>query len=422
MKERMRFIGNFVFILFLFVLLYSFAMFQGGFVSWFLFFSFLPMFLYHIGLLLYPLKNWKVTRKISRQIIRAGDSATIHVKIQRRFPFPLYYCVFEEILPDSLKKLDSRKDKYNFMDDPDKLFVNRQIKKIIFPSIRRVVEFSYTLEQVPRGEHHLHALRVRTGDVFGFVRKEHVFELPNRLIAYPNERPVRLKGKSANFEQGSTASYMLNLKNTNVATGIREYMPGDKFSWIDWKQTAKKNAVMTKEFEQEKSTDIVLILDGCAYEGMNYLAFEAAVEMTISFMEEIRKQSSQVGLVTIGEKAVRFPLMDGPGQLNMVKQHLTRFQPVRKQPFSVKLKEEMIRMDSGNIIVIFTNNLDSGLRDAIKKLKQRSKRIMIIFIQSANKIQQLNQEKTRQLKLDGVNIVTMSESELLMNPIEVRLT
>ncbi len=422
MKERVRFTGNFVFILFLFLLLYSFAMFQGGFVSWFLFFSFLPIFLYHIGLLLYPLKEWRVTRKISRQINRAGDSVTIHVHMKRKIPFPLYYCVFEEVLPESLKKIDSRKDKYHFMDDPNQLFVNRQVKKIIFPSVRRAVEFSYTLEQVPRGEHHLQAIRIRTGDVFGFVRKTQVFELPDRLIAYPNERPVRLMEQSANFEQGSTASYMINLKNTNVATGIREYMPGDKFSWIDWKQTAKKNTVMTKEFEQEKSTDIMLVLDGCEYEGMNYLAFEAAVEMTVSFMEEIRKQSSQVGLVTIGEKAVHFPLRNEPGQINMVKQHLTHIQPVGKKPFSMKLKEEVMKMDSGNILVIFTNNLNSGLRGAIKKMKQRSKRVMVIYIQSENKIRQLNQEKARELKLDGVNVVTMSEADLLKNPIEVKLT
>lgn len=422
MKERVRFIGNFVFILFLFLLLYSFAMFQGGFVSWFLFFSFLPIFVYHIGLLLYPLKKWKVTRNVSRQIIRAGDSVTVQVKMKRKIPFPLYYCVFEEVLPETLKKIDSQKDKYNFLDDPEQLLADRQIKKIIFPSIRREVTLSYTLEQVPRGEHHFHALRVRTGDVFGFVRKAHLFELPDRLIAYPNERPIRLMGHAANFEQGSTSSYMLNLKNTNVATGIREYMPGDKFSWIDWKQTAKKNTVMTKEFEQEKNTDILLVLDGCAYEGMNNLAFEAAVEMTVSFMEELRKQSSQVGLVTIGEKAVHFPLRNAPGQMDMVKQHLAYIQPVGEQPFSVKLKEEMMKLESGNILVIFTNNLDMGLRDTVKKMKQRSKRVLIIFIQSSSKIQQLQQEQTRAFELDGVNLVTMSESELLMNPIEVRLT
>jgi len=420
MKERMRFIGNFVFILFLFLLLYSFAMFQGGFVSWFLFFSFLPIFIYHIGFLLYPLKKWQITRSVSRHINRAGDNVTIHVQIKRKIPFPLYYCVFEEVLPDSLKKIDSRKDKYNFMDDPDKLFVNRQIKKIIFPSVRRELKLSYTLEQMPRGEHQLQEIRVRTGDVFGFVRKECVFEVSDRLIAYPNERPVRLLEQPANFEQGSTASYMLNLKNTNVATGIREYMPGDKFSWIDWKQTAKKNTVMTKEFEQEKSTDIVLILDGCAYEGMNHLAFEAAVEMTVSFMDEIRKQSSQAGLVTIGEKAVHFPLGESPGQVNMVKQHLTHIQPAGTQPFSVKLKEEMMKLGTGNILVIFTNNLDGDLRDTVRKMKQRSKRITIIFIQSAKNLQKINHEKSR--GFDGIKIVTMSESELLMNPIEVRLT
>ncbi|GAB3800239.1 DUF58 domain-containing protein [Virgibacillus kimchii] len=391
-------------------------------MSWFLFFSFLPIFLYHIGLMLYPLKKWEVTRNLSRQVNRAGDSVTVQVQIKRKIPFPLYYCVFEEVLPDTLKKIDSRKDKYHFMDDPGQLIVNRQVKRILFPSVRRVVDFTYAFEQVPRGEHHLQAIRVRTGDVFGFVTKEHVFELPDRLTAYPNERPVRLMQQTMNFEQGSAASHMVNLKNTNVASGIRDYMPGDRVSWIDWKQTARKNAMMTKEFEQEKSTDIMLVLDGCEYEGLNYLAFEAAVEMTISIMEEIRKQSSQVGLVTIGERAIHFPLRNDPAQMHMVKQHLTHIQPVGKQPFSMKLKEEMMKMEGGNIFVIFTNNLNADLRDTLKKMKQRSKKVIVIFIQSEHKIRELNREKTRELKLDGVNIAALSESDLLMNPIEVKLT
>jgi len=346
---------------------------------------------------------------------------TVYVRLKRRIPFPLYYCVFEEVLPDSLKKIDSRKDKYHFMDDPDQLVVNRQIKKILFPSARRTVEFSYALEQIPRGEHHLKAIRVRTGDVFGFVRKEHVFELEDRVIAYPNERPVRLIQQSANFEQGAASSSIAHLKNTNVATGIREYMPGDKFSWIDWKQTAKKNTVMTKEFEQEKSTDIMLVLDGCAYEGMNHLAFEAAVEMTVSLMEEIRKQSSQIGLLTIGEEAVHFPIRNTVSQIHMVKQHLTHIQPIGKKSFSMKLKEEVMKVEGGNILVIFTNNLNDDLQEVLKKVSQRAARVIVIFIQSEKKIQEMNQQKAKTLKMAGVHVVTLSESDLLMNPIEVNL-
>ncbi len=45
-------------------------MFQGGFVSWFLFYSFLPFGLYAVVVLLYPLKKWNVTRDEAAASIR----------------------------------------------------------------------------------------------------------------------------------------------------------------------------------------------------------------------------------------------------------------------------------------------------------------------------------------------------------------
>ncbi|QGS68094.1 DUF58 domain-containing protein [Oceanobacillus sp. 143] len=143
-----------------------------------------------------------------------------------------------------------------------------------------------------------------------FCKKESVFPIVDEFTAYPNERPLRIIERVSSFEHGSIASSVQNLKNTNVVTGVREYAPGDRFSWIDWKQTARKNAVMTKEFEQEKNTNMLVILDHCNYQGINSLAFEATIELTLSLMETIRKQATQVGLVSIGQDMKRFPIYD----------------------------------------------------------------------------------------------------------------
>src|SRR5699024_3833081 len=112
MSKIFRFVGHLLFIITIFILLYAYSMFQGGFVSWFLFFSFFPIGLYQISLLFYPLRSWKMERILSQLMLLAGDTITVTVKIKRKIPFPLFYCVFEEIIPHTLRKRDLRSDQH----------------------------------------------------------------------------------------------------------------------------------------------------------------------------------------------------------------------------------------------------------------------------------------------------------------------
>src|SRR5699024_1731501 len=116
MKASIRFVGRFLFVFLLLLILFSFAMFQGDFVSWFLFFGFLSISLDHFGLFFYPLKEWKWTRKLSRHNLRAGGDAIVMLMMKRRIPFPLFYCIVEEIFPQTLQKADRRQEKYHHMD------------------------------------------------------------------------------------------------------------------------------------------------------------------------------------------------------------------------------------------------------------------------------------------------------------------
>ncbi|WP_249871720.1 DUF58 domain-containing protein [Oceanobacillus saliphilus] len=421
MKGSLRVIGNVVFVFALFVVLFSYAMFQGGFVSWFLFFSFLPIFIYHIGFLMYPLKKWKVTRDISHHIIEAGDSISATIKIERSLPFPLYYCIIEEVFPPTLMTVDNRKDKYQYMNQPYKLNVDRRIKKVIFPLFKRTLKIPYAIQHVPRGEHRLQRIRIRTGDIFGFLIKEHLFEVSDEIIAYPNRRKLKLVDSFSSYEQGSVASNSQNLSNTNIAVGIREYAPGDRFSWIDWKQTARKNTMMTKEFEQEKRTDILIVHDSCHFEGINPLAFEATIEVCVSLMEAFRKQDNQAGLLSIGEKTVYFTPEHRTEKSSPVNQHLTRLQPSGDLPFSVKVKQEIMRMDKGDFVIFITTHLDEFLKQTIQQFKQRTKYVAVIFIQSSELISDEEHHLIQQLRYANVGIQLLTEKQLGENRIEVEI-
>ncbi|RKQ34589.1 DUF58 domain-containing protein [Oceanobacillus halophilus] len=424
MKKSLKLLGNLLFVVILIAILFSYAMFQGGFVSWFLFSGFLPILLYQLGFLLYPINNWKVSRQLSHQVIRAGDGVSVMIRIQRRFPFPIYYCTLEETFSESLNKMDSGHAKYHLMDQPNKLILPRKIKKAVFPGFKRTILIDYSLSQIPRGEHQLKAIRVRTGDIFGFVKKEQIFTVKNKLVATPNQLPVRITETISNFEQGTVSSISNTITNTNVAAGVREYEPGDRFSWIDWKQTARKNTVMTKEFEQEKSTNILLILDNCYYASLNPLAYEASVEITLSLVEAIRKKNTEVSLLSVGgdkQKISYFPMHQDRVSKNLIADHLTRVHPTGNLPFVRQLKEQIMRIGNGDIVFLITTNMDEEFKQTVQQINRRMKYVQVIYIQSSSYITEIQQQIIGQLQIEGIGMQVITEVNLVNKPIEVTL-
>lgn len=67
------------------VAVFSYAMFQGGFVSWFLFYAFLPFVLYAGLLALYPLRSFQASRQMDKTQLHAGDRLGVTVTLRRKF-------------------------------------------------------------------------------------------------------------------------------------------------------------------------------------------------------------------------------------------------------------------------------------------------------------------------------------------------
>ena len=421
MKRTFRFIGNLLFILILLSVLFSYAMFQGGFVSWFLFYSFLPILLYHLALLFYPLKKWKVTRVLSDRFIHAGGSTHVALRIERTFPFPIYYAVFEEILPETLNKEDRGHLNYMFLNAPEKLLLKRSVKEVIAIGFRKTVEIPYSLERLPRGEHQFQSVRILISDVFGFVKKEYTFPLDDRLIVEPHERSIKLSDGTVSFESGPTMAETFRLESTNVATGVREYAPGDRFSWIHWKQTARNQMVMTKEFEQERSDSVLLVLDASSSGNKNPLAFEAGVELAASLFSALEKAAIDLELVVIGEEIRSFSLKERSHMKESIRYYLAKIQPGGKEPFSKMMQQMMQSRKKMERIIVITNSFDEQFGVLMQKLKLRTLQCVILYAQGSAFISEKDKKLISHLKKDGTAIHVMTEKVLATTPLEVNI-
>ncbi|MBB6454878.1 uncharacterized protein (DUF58 family) [Salirhabdus euzebyi] len=419
MKKSLQFVTK-LFLIFLSTgVLFSYAMFQGGFVSWFLFFGALPILIYMALLLIYPISRLKLERRISQNIVEAGNSIKVEIRFKRDSFFPLYYCIIEDIMPDSMDWRDTKYSKYNFLSKPSMLKEKQGAKKVIFPWFKSTFSFEYRLKDIPRGEHLIQNIRVSTGDFTGLIRKDYVFQVESKLFVYPAERKLTLRKNAESFEEGAASSFNRTLKNTTVVSGVREYAPGDRVSWIDWKASARKNTMMTKEFEQEKSFDMLVLFDGTLHEKMNWLAFEGSVEVGLSLVKALRDDSARLIFSSLGAERRVFTLNQDHLSKEKIRNHLTKITPLPSLPFSQMIKQEVGKLPQGFLFMVVTTSLSVDLYETLLQLRQRSPRIVLFFVHAERAITSVERDWFKLLKNNGIIVNQLTEEKLTKQSFEV---
>lgn len=328
-------------VLFLLVLFtFSYAMFQGGFVSWFLFYSFVPFALYALGLSFYSLNSVKVERILPKTEYNAGEQAVITLKISRESAFPLLYLVIEDEMSEQL--LHARK--------------SNEAKRFLFPGFQKEMSIQYKINSLPRGEHFFASVRFKTGDLLGLVEKERQAPAESRMIVYPAYEEIIYKPMAHHYDQGMTASKERVQRDTSMAIGIRDYQPGDRFSWINWKATAKRNDIMTKEFEQRQSHDVYIMMD-CSADSR----FEAIVSFTASIVRAILRKGAQVGFLTSAAARTAFPIRGGEAHQLQLFHHLAKIKDDSAASVDRVLEAEHFLLQQNSQLMIVTAQLTKAL-------------------------------------------------------------
>ncbi|KGX89286.1 hypothetical protein N781_09295 [Pontibacillus halophilus JSM 076056 = DSM 19796] len=406
-------------ILLLVTILFSYAMFQGGFVSWFLFYATLPLFLYMLGVVVYPMSKWHVERTFSKAVAQEGETITVDVHVKRKLPFPLFYCIVEEETPNSLRMSGRLRDKYKDMNASLKGRQEPPLKTILFPWFHTSFTFTYVFEEVSRGEHHFHNIRLRTGDIFGFVKKETTCDLHGSILVYPSQRDVHMQPSLSSYEEGSLQSKGTMKRDTSIVTGVREYVPGDRFSWVDWKTTAKQGTVMTKEFEQEKSANSLLIMDGTMDDHTDDLSYEGVVEFCASFLTSYGNSEADLTFVMIGQGVHYINEANRRGK-NKALYQLAKVQPEKGDSFGEKLQKEQATLPINHVCYVVIKQLDEHVQQSIEWLKKRNSKVVLFLVMSEMKRDEEMEERLNQLSIKGIVANVMTENEMSHSAFEVK--
>lgn len=346
---------------------FVYAMFQGGFVSWFLFYLVIPLSIYSLLLFFYPLSKLEVERVIETGKVYSGGKFSATVRIKRNNRFPLFYTSFEEKVGSALQSQASW-------------------KRMTFWGIKTEYEWTYEMEHIPRGEHEFEGTIIRISDLFGWVQREVFIANKKTILVFPNLTEMVYIPIETRYDQGAAASRIRAVKDTSMVTGVRSYQPGDRVSWIHWKSFARNQTLKTKEFEDRQSQDLFVMMDRTPS-----VLFEDLVDLTASIMQAIVRHQASSAFLSIGENRLFIPVVQSETQLERVLYHLTKVQADIPKPLDQILVNDTALVHATSLLYV-TSNLTYEWIDSVQK-KANNLRVCICFIVKEKDLKQTQLEQ-----------------------------
>jgi uncharacterized protein (DUF58 family) len=351
-------------LLFLYGATFVFAKVQGGFTSWFLFYSLTVIVLYAVIVSFFTLNRLSLQREIEQTRMFAGDTLEVRLTITHRSFFPLAWLAIEDELSEPLEQ---RAEHH---------------KTILYPGCKRTITYTYRIPYLPRGSYRIHKLKVSTGDFFGLVYKEKEVEHLISFVVYP--RPIPVTGWVSLNDRNTGNSYVVNrsLEDVTSVVGVRDYVYGDRLHRIHWKSTARTQTLKTKEFETRVTNDFMFFLDAreTSYKGRYSPLFERAVQLTASLMKHAADRRFAMGMLCLDSVLTRLRMSRSVDQLILGYEHLTHATANGKAIFSRTLMKEASYLPVGTTIVAITPELSDELIQTIHHLIHRKVKVELFWV------------------------------------------
>ena len=159
------------------------------------------------------------------------------------------------------------------------------------------VTINLPLLPTARGSYAVGPIRVTTGDPFFLFETEiaKIEEVPFRIF------PKRLGKKISKTKSREVFSNLIGLfatRRRGIGTdfhGLREYIRGDPVKIIDWAATAKNNKLISREYEEEKKLEVMIVIaSGTTMRGSK---FDFALGAAMDLFDGITQENHPVGLM-----------------------------------------------------------------------------------------------------------------------------
>jgi uncharacterized protein (DUF58 family) len=189
-----------------------------------------------------PKKVLRITRKTDEKLaLGASNQVTIEVRSSAATPL-------------SVTLLD---------EPPGDFTADITEHSLIVPNQNRPVTITYHVTPKSKGDYSFGDLFVKYPGYLGLIERVGKFELGGMVKVYPNlleTEKYDLLARRGRLQQVGIRSARLRGGGSEFES-MREYVPGDEYKKIDWNATARRGKLITRQYEVERSQNIVIMID-----------------------------------------------------------------------------------------------------------------------------------------------------------------
>lgn len=245
------------------------------------------------------------------------------------------------------------------------------------------VSLDYSLRANARGDFVFDGVQLRLHSPWRLWWQSRVAGGPQRVRVFPNFAPLaRFAMFSAEQASRLVGAHVKRRRGEGTDFHqMREYRVGDSLRQIDWKATARARRLISREYQDEKNQQLVLLLDT----GRRLLArdgelghFDHVLDAALVVSYLALRQGDGVGLLASGGDTAWVPPQRGVGAIDNLLRATYALQPKPVATDFLQAATELhLRQRRRALVMLVTNLRDEDMDDLLAAVQMLRKRHLV---------------------------------------------
>ncbi len=254
-----------------------------------------------------------------------------------------------------------------------------------------------------RGRYRLGPMTLRSSDPFGIFPRVREIPTTHHVVVLPMTVPLEGFPIPSGRLPGGEALRRRTHQITPNASGVRDYVPGDSFSRIHWRSTARLQKLIVKEFELDPLAEIWIIVDAALSPHFELqqpaeraklkdddvfqlppATIEYGVTAAASLAMHFLQLNRAVGFIAYG--AARQVIQPEPGEAQRLRllESLAVLNAVGDTPLQHVVKIEGPRIPQGATAIFITPSVNTDMLAGIRRLRHTGRQPVLVLLNAAS--------------------------------------
>jgi uncharacterized protein (DUF58 family) len=261
-----------------------------------------------------------------------------------------------------------------------------------------------------RGRYQLGPIELNSSDPFGLFPMTRYLAPTTNVVIYPMTIDIHQFALPVGVLPGGDALRRRTHYVTTNAAGVRDYAPGDSFSRIHWRSTARRNRLIVKEFELDPMADIWVVPDMAAFSHVSSadnleqemlkpgeipiwmwaakdddyqlpdMTEEYTVTIAASLAQYFLRRDRAVGMMAYGQSREIVQPDRGERQISRLLETLAVLRAEGQVAIHDALNAEMNLFPRGTTLIAVTPTTNEAWLAAARQLTRRGLRVVAVMI------------------------------------------